>query len=116
MVSQKTQPGSIVIFHINGRGRQTATAVPTILPRLRARGLQFVHLSDLLKGDAQAGPVATAAPTPASKPPTRAAAKAIGLAFCDFPAPTDRVFPSETTGRDEDAGAGEPSRKGGGPP
>jgi len=109
VVSQKTQPGSIIIFHINGRGRQTATALPTILQRLRARGLQFAHLSELLKGDAVAGPVATA-----SKPAGPAAANAIGLAFCDFPAPTDRVFPSETTGRDQ--GTGEPSRKDHGPP
>jgi peptidoglycan/xylan/chitin deacetylase (PgdA/CDA1 family) len=91
-VPQKTRSGSIIIFHINGRGRQTAAALPTILKRLRARGFQFVHMSELLKGDAAGGqPVAPAvASHPA--PPTSAA-----MAFCDPPAPTDRVFPAETT-------------------
>jgi peptidoglycan/xylan/chitin deacetylase (PgdA/CDA1 family) len=40
--------GSIVIFHINGRGRKTAEALPVILRELRARGLRFVSLPDLL--------------------------------------------------------------------
>jgi peptidoglycan/xylan/chitin deacetylase (PgdA/CDA1 family) len=41
-------PGSIIIFHINGRGHHTAEALPTILSALRARGLGFVSLGDLL--------------------------------------------------------------------
>jgi peptidoglycan-N-acetylglucosamine deacetylase len=40
--------GSIVIFHINGRGRRTAEALPEILRALRGRGLRFVPLADLL--------------------------------------------------------------------
>jgi peptidoglycan/xylan/chitin deacetylase (PgdA/CDA1 family) len=42
------RPGSIIIFHINGRGRHTAEALPEILNTLRARGLRFVSLADLL--------------------------------------------------------------------
>jgi peptidoglycan/xylan/chitin deacetylase (PgdA/CDA1 family) len=37
-----------VIFHINGRGRKTAEALPEILRTLRDRGLRFVFLSELL--------------------------------------------------------------------
>ena len=48
-VSQKTRPGSIVIFHINGRGPHTKTALPEIVRRLRGRGLRFVHVSELLR-------------------------------------------------------------------
>jgi peptidoglycan/xylan/chitin deacetylase (PgdA/CDA1 family) len=40
--------GSIVIFHINGRGWKTAEALPEILRALRAQGLRFVSLADLL--------------------------------------------------------------------
>jgi peptidoglycan/xylan/chitin deacetylase (PgdA/CDA1 family) len=48
-VLDKTRPGSIVIFHINGRGLKTAEALPTILAGLRERGFHFVQLSELLK-------------------------------------------------------------------
>jgi peptidoglycan/xylan/chitin deacetylase (PgdA/CDA1 family) len=47
-VLEKTRSGSIVIFHINGRGRKTAEALPDILRGLRDRGLRFVSLPDLL--------------------------------------------------------------------
>ena len=47
-VSRRTHPGSIVIFHINGRGPETKFALPEIIHRLRQRGLRFVHVSDLL--------------------------------------------------------------------
>ena len=40
--------GSIVIFHINGRGLKTAEALPEILRKLREEGLRFVSLADLL--------------------------------------------------------------------
>ncbi len=40
--------GSIVIFHINGRGWKTAEALPEILRALRAQGLRFVSVADLL--------------------------------------------------------------------
>lgn len=47
-VVRETRPGSIVIFHINGRETKTAAALPSIFRQLRARGFQFVHLSALL--------------------------------------------------------------------
>jgi peptidoglycan/xylan/chitin deacetylase (PgdA/CDA1 family) len=47
-VLAKARAGSIVIFHINGRGRKTAEALPDILRGLRDRGLRFVSLPDLL--------------------------------------------------------------------
>jgi peptidoglycan-N-acetylglucosamine deacetylase len=48
-VSASVQPGSIVIFHINGRGPHTKKALPEIIQRLRARGLGFVRVSELLR-------------------------------------------------------------------
>jgi peptidoglycan-N-acetylglucosamine deacetylase len=48
-VSRRTHPGSIVIFHINGRGPETKNALPEIIRRLRARGLGFVPVSALLR-------------------------------------------------------------------
>ena len=47
-VVDHARPGSIVIFHINGRGWRTAEALPEILSGLRARGLRFVSLAALL--------------------------------------------------------------------
>jgi peptidoglycan/xylan/chitin deacetylase (PgdA/CDA1 family) len=47
-VVRRTHPGSIVIFHINGRGPETKIALPEIVQKLRARGLRFVHVSELL--------------------------------------------------------------------
>jgi peptidoglycan/xylan/chitin deacetylase (PgdA/CDA1 family) len=47
-VLDRARAGSIVIFHINGRGRKTAEALPEILRTLRDRGLRFVFLSELL--------------------------------------------------------------------
>ena len=57
-VLDKARSGSIVIFHINGRGRKTAEALPDILRGLRDRGLRFVSLPDLL----------SAAPAPSPSP------------------------------------------------
>ena len=42
------QPGSIVLFHANGRGWHTQSALPAILAALKARGYQFVTVSELL--------------------------------------------------------------------
>jgi peptidoglycan/xylan/chitin deacetylase (PgdA/CDA1 family) len=47
-VTQSARPGSIVIFHINGRGSFTKDALPPIIQKLRARGFRFVPLSQLL--------------------------------------------------------------------
>lgn len=48
-VLAKTRPGSILIFHINGRGYQTGAALPTIVEKLRTRGYWFVRLEELLE-------------------------------------------------------------------
>jgi peptidoglycan/xylan/chitin deacetylase (PgdA/CDA1 family) len=47
-VVKKARAGSIIIFHINGRGWKTAEALPTILQELRTRGFRFVPLSELM--------------------------------------------------------------------
>ena len=47
-VTRGVKPGSIVIFHINGRGSYTKDALPEIIKNLRQRGLRFVPLSQLL--------------------------------------------------------------------
>jgi peptidoglycan/xylan/chitin deacetylase (PgdA/CDA1 family) len=70
----KARPGSIIIFHINGRGLRTAEALPEILRALRERGLRFVPLSELLAPQGPAPvPVQAAAqpgvPPPAPPPP-----------------------------------------------
>ncbi len=48
-VTAAVQPGSIVIFHINGRGPETKKALPEIIRRLRERGFGFVRVSELLR-------------------------------------------------------------------
>lgn len=48
VVTRTVRPGSIVIFHINGRGPRTKHALPEIIRRLRAGGLRFVRVSELL--------------------------------------------------------------------
>jgi peptidoglycan/xylan/chitin deacetylase (PgdA/CDA1 family) len=47
-VQTLTQPGNILIFHINGRGVHTAEALPIIIDDLRKRGFRFAKLSDYL--------------------------------------------------------------------
>lgn len=42
------QAGSVIILHINGRGHATAETVRDLVPLLRARGYQFVRVSDLV--------------------------------------------------------------------
>jgi len=48
-VLRQTRPGSIVVFHANGRGHGTAAALPRIVSELRARGFAFVTVSELLR-------------------------------------------------------------------
>jgi peptidoglycan/xylan/chitin deacetylase (PgdA/CDA1 family) len=50
-------PGSIVIFHANGRGHGTVEALHEIVPVLRAKGYAFLTVSQLL--DRSDGLVAT---------------------------------------------------------
>jgi peptidoglycan/xylan/chitin deacetylase (PgdA/CDA1 family) len=47
-IVRETRAGSIVIFHANGRGRGTAAALPRIVDDLRAKGFEFVTVSELL--------------------------------------------------------------------
>lgn len=44
----KVRPGSILIFHINGRGYHTGEALPGIVRELRKQGYRFVKLEDYL--------------------------------------------------------------------
>jgi peptidoglycan-N-acetylglucosamine deacetylase len=50
------RPGSIIILHANGRGYHTAEALPIAIPALRAKGFEFVTISELI---AAAKPVVT---------------------------------------------------------
>jgi peptidoglycan/xylan/chitin deacetylase (PgdA/CDA1 family) len=47
-VLQRVRPGSILIFHINGRGWSTADALPGIIAELRKRGYGFTRLDAVL--------------------------------------------------------------------
>ncbi len=42
------RPGSIILAHANGRGVHTAEALPLAIPALRAKGFEFVTVSELL--------------------------------------------------------------------
>ena len=44
----KSRPGSIVIFHVNGKGWTTAETLPQIVAGLRDRGYGFATVGDLL--------------------------------------------------------------------
>jgi peptidoglycan/xylan/chitin deacetylase (PgdA/CDA1 family) len=48
IVRDKTRNGSIIIFHINGRGWNTAEALPDIIDELRGRGFELVTVSELM--------------------------------------------------------------------
>jgi peptidoglycan/xylan/chitin deacetylase (PgdA/CDA1 family) len=48
-VLAKTRPGSILIFHINGRGYQTGGALPQIVTALKNKGYSFIKLENMLK-------------------------------------------------------------------
>jgi peptidoglycan/xylan/chitin deacetylase (PgdA/CDA1 family) len=45
---KRTKPGSIIIAHANGRGFHTSEALPMAIPKLRAKGFEFVTVSELL--------------------------------------------------------------------
>lgn len=44
----RIKPGAIIVAHGNGRGFNTAAALPLIVPRLKAMGYSFVTVSELL--------------------------------------------------------------------
>ena len=48
-VLHRAKPGSIVVFHANGRGYATAEALPVIIDSLKEKGYKFVTVSELLK-------------------------------------------------------------------
>jgi peptidoglycan/xylan/chitin deacetylase (PgdA/CDA1 family) len=48
-VVSRTTPGSILIFHINGRGWSTGAALPGIIGELQRRGYRFTRLDSLLE-------------------------------------------------------------------
>lgn len=48
-VLNKTKEGSILIFHINGRGWKTKYALPEIVERLLKKEYKFIKLSDIVK-------------------------------------------------------------------
>ena len=48
-VISQVQPGSIVVFHANGRGSGTSEALPKIIAELRKQDYRFVTVSDLLE-------------------------------------------------------------------
>ena len=45
---KSVKPGSIIIAHANGRGWNTADALPLAIPKLKAAGFEFVTVSELL--------------------------------------------------------------------
>lgn len=45
---RQTRPGSIILAHANGRGHNTAAALPLAIPRLKAMGYSFVTVSELI--------------------------------------------------------------------
>ena len=47
-VLRQVRPGSIVLFHANGRGKHTAEALPLLIPKLKAQGYEFVTVGELL--------------------------------------------------------------------
>lgn len=66
MVLDEVKNGSIIIFHINGRGWHTAEALPKICDELRARGFEFVTVSELM--EYETAPLQTARHNSASAP------------------------------------------------
>lgn len=47
-VLHRVRPGSIVLFHANGRGWHTGAALPLLVPELRRAGYEFVTVGELL--------------------------------------------------------------------
>lgn len=116
VVRRETRGGSVVIFHINGRGRKTAEALPTVVHDLRARGFRLVPLSSLLGPVTGETPGMQSSKIPAARssleprpaavaPATPATIRfgAPGPVPCEVPPVGERIFP----GRAPDEGVGE---------
>lgn len=65
-VLRRARPGSIVVMHINHPSFHTAEALPEIVSGLRARGLQLVTVSQLLRAQALGAPPLASVATSAS--------------------------------------------------
>ncbi len=48
-IVRNAKPGSIIIAHANGRGWHTADALRIAIPKLKAKGFEFVTVSELLE-------------------------------------------------------------------
>ncbi len=48
-VVSHVKPGSIILFHANGRGHHTGKALPAIVEALRSKGYKFVTVTELLR-------------------------------------------------------------------
>jgi peptidoglycan-N-acetylglucosamine deacetylase len=90
-VLDKARSGSIVVFHINGRGVQTAAALPEILRGLRERGFRFVLVSELL-APAPPAPVA-GAPVPIGAATASTSLPPMAIPAAPVPTPTAHVEP-----------------------
>ncbi|HUI10653.1 MAG TPA: polysaccharide deacetylase family protein [Bacteroidota bacterium] len=66
--------GSIVVMHINGRGRRTAEALPGVIAGLRGKGYTLVTVGRLIAGHAApsslTGPARAASQYPSGRAPT----------------------------------------------
>jgi len=56
-VTRHARNGSIVVMHMNGRGRHTAEALPEIVQRLRAKGYEFVTVGKLIAPEPAPQPI-----------------------------------------------------------
>jgi peptidoglycan/xylan/chitin deacetylase (PgdA/CDA1 family) len=50
-VVRSVRPGSIVLFHANGRGWQTAKALRLLIPALQRRNFEFVTVTELINAE-----------------------------------------------------------------
>ena len=48
VIVNAARPGSIILAHANGRGYNTAAALPKAIPALKAKGFEFVTVSELV--------------------------------------------------------------------
>jgi len=98
-VLANAHPGSIVLFHANGRGWHTEGALPGIIAALKAQGYEFATVSELL---AAGEPVMTATcydsrPVDTDRWPLRRLAPVAGGAFSfGWPWPDASAAPRAT--------------------
>jgi hypothetical protein len=48
-VTRRVRPGSIVLFHANGRGWHTAQALRLLVPKLKSMGYSFATVTELMQ-------------------------------------------------------------------